>query len=66
MLAWCSLGYNDPAAALIITDLLDRNRRTYPRIDDALWFVRRLMLAGSQYYQVIELAVARKNNPGHH
>ncbi|MDN3675952.1 hypothetical protein QWY90_01330 [Flavobacterium paronense] len=65
MLAWWQSGYNDPAAALIITDLLDSHRRTYPRRDRrrAFWFVQPRDAGWQQYYQVIELAVARKNNP---
>lgn len=58
-------GYNDPAAALIITDLLDRIAApTREEIDDALSrFVQPRDAGWQQYYQVIELAVARKNNP---
>ncbi|MDU7285059.1 MAG: molybdopterin-dependent oxidoreductase Mo/Fe-S-binding subunit [Escherichia coli] len=57
-------GYNDPAAALIITDLLDRiDAPTREEIDDALSGLFSRDAGWQQYYQVIELAVARKNNP---
>ncbi|HBK2801094.1 TPA: molybdopterin-dependent oxidoreductase [Escherichia coli] len=57
-------GYNDPAAALIITDLLDRIAApTREEIDDALSGLFSRDAGWQQYYQVIELAVARKNNP---
>lgn len=54
-------GYNDPAAALIITDLLDRIAApTREEIDDALSGLFSRDAGWQQYYQVIELAVARK------
>lgn len=54
-------GYNDPAAALIITDLLDRiDAPTREEIDDALSGLFSRDAGWQQYYQVIELAVARK------
>ncbi|WDB78089.1 molybdopterin-dependent oxidoreductase Mo/Fe-S-binding subunit [Escherichia albertii] len=57
-------GYNDPAAALIISDLLDRIAApTREEIDDALSGLFSRDAGWQQYYQVIELAVARKNNP---
>ena len=57
-------GYNDPAAALIITDLLDRIAApTREEIDDALSGLFSRDAGWQQYYQVIELAIARKANP---
>ncbi|WP_413772911.1 2Fe-2S iron-sulfur cluster-binding protein, partial [Citrobacter amalonaticus] len=57
-------GYNDPAAALIITDLLERIANpTREEIDDALSGLFSRDAGWQQYYQVIELAVARKNDP---
>ncbi len=57
-------GYNDPAAALIITDLLNRiTAPTREEIDDALSGLFSRDAGWQQYYQVIELAIARKANP---
>ena len=57
-------GYNDPAAALIITDLLDRIAHpTREEIDDALSGLFSRDAGYQQFYQVIELAVARKQDP---
>ena len=57
-------GYNDPAAALIITDLLERIAiPDREEIDDALSGLFSRDAGWQQYYQVIELAVARKNDP---
>ena len=57
-------GYNDPAAALIITDLLDRTPEpTREEIDDALSGLFSRDAGWQQYYQVVELAAARKTNP---
>ena len=57
-------GYNDPAAALIITDLLDRiPTPSREEIDDALSGLFSRDAGWQQYYQVVELAVARKADP---
>jgi putative selenate reductase molybdopterin-binding subunit len=57
-------GFNDPAAALIITDLLARVASpTRDEIDDALSGLFSRDAGYQQFYQVIELAVARKENP---
>ncbi|WHP31902.1 molybdopterin-dependent oxidoreductase Mo/Fe-S-binding subunit [Trabulsiella odontotermitis] len=57
-------GFNDPAAALIITDLLERIANpTREEIDDALSGLFSRDAGYQQFYQVIELAVARKENP---
>lgn len=57
-------GFNDPAAALIITDLLDRvETPTRDDIDDALSGLFSRDAGYQQFYQVIELAVARKKDP---
>ncbi|KFB98764.1 putative hypoxanthine oxidase [Trabulsiella guamensis ATCC 49490] len=57
-------GFNDPAAALIITDLLERIADpTREEIDDALSGLFSRDAGYQQFYQVIELAVARKENP---
>ncbi|KNC90111.1 molybdopterin-dependent oxidoreductase Mo/Fe-S-binding subunit [Trabulsiella odontotermitis] len=57
-------GFNDPAAALIITDLLERIATpTREEIDDALSGLFSRDAGYQQFYQVIELAVARKENP---
>lgn len=57
-------GYNDPAAALIITDLLERIAiPDREEIDDALSGLFSRDAGWQQYYQVVELAVARKNDP---
>ncbi len=64
MLAWCSLVITIQAAALIITDLLDCIAApTREEIDDSLSGLFSRDAGWQQYYQVIELAVARKNNP---
>ncbi|MFO6426265.1 2Fe-2S iron-sulfur cluster-binding protein [Escherichia coli] len=58
-------GYNDPAQLCeVLTDLLDRIAApTREEIDDALSGLFSRDAGWQQYYQVIELAVARKNNP---
>lgn len=57
-------GYNDPAAALIITDLLQRIARpTRDDIDDALSGLFSRDAGWQQFYQVVELALARKTDP---
>ncbi|MBV8041317.1 molybdopterin-dependent oxidoreductase Mo/Fe-S-binding subunit [Pluralibacter sp.] len=57
-------GFNDPAAALIITDLLDRiENPTRDDIDDALSGLFSRDAGYQQFYQVIELAIARKKDP---
>ena len=57
-------GYNDPAAALIITDLLERIATpTREEIDDALSGLFSRDAGWQQYYQVVELAVSRRDNP---
>ncbi|MDQ7882827.1 molybdopterin-dependent oxidoreductase Mo/Fe-S-binding subunit [Atlantibacter hermannii] len=57
-------GYNDPAAALIITELLDRIATpSRDEIDDALSGLFSRDAGWQQYYQVIDLAVARKADP---
>ncbi|WP_052282156.1 molybdopterin-dependent oxidoreductase Mo/Fe-S-binding subunit [Kluyvera genomosp. 1] len=57
-------GYNDPAAALIITELLNRIAApTRDEIDDALSGLFSRDAGWQQYYQVIELAIARKADP---
>lgn len=57
-------GFNDPAAALIITDLLDRvETPSRDDIDDALSGLFSRDAGYQQFYQVIELAVARKKDP---
>lgn len=57
-------GYNDPAAALILTDLLERiTEPTRDEIDDALSGLFSRDAGYQQFYQVVELAVARRHNP---
>ncbi|MDR2217163.1 selenate reductase molybdenum-binding subunit apoprotein [Yokenella regensburgei] len=57
-------GYSDPATALIISDLLDRIAEpTRDEIDDALSGIFSRDAGYQQFYQVIELAIARKTNP---
>lgn len=57
-------GYNDPAAALILTDLVDRLAHpTRDEIDDALSGLFSRDAGYQQFYQVVELAVARKQDP---
>lgn len=57
-------GYNDPAAALILTDLINRipepNRA---QIDDALSGLFSRDAGYQQFYQVIELLVKRRKDP---
>ncbi|GAA0346451.1 molybdopterin-dependent oxidoreductase Mo/Fe-S-binding subunit [Morganella psychrotolerans] len=57
-------GYNDPAAALILTDLINRipepNRA---QIDDALSGLFSRDAGYQQFYQVIELLVKRRQDP---
>lgn len=57
-------GYNDPAAALILTDLI--NRIPEPdrvQIDDALSGLFSRDAGYQQFYQVIELLVKRRQDP---
>lgn len=57
-------GYNDPAAALILTDLLTRiTTPTRDEIDDALSGLFSRDAGYQQFYQVVALAVARRNDP---
>ena len=57
-------GYNDPAMALILTELLKHNPNpNRAEIDDALTGIFSRDAGYQQYYQVIELAVARLTDP---
>ena len=57
-------GYNDPAAALIVTDLLDRHPEpTRDQIDDALSGLFHRDGGYQQFYQAIELASSRMKEP---
>jgi len=57
-------GYNDPAAALIVTDLLDRHPEpTRDQIDDALSGLFHRDGGYQQFYQAIELACSRMKDP---
>ncbi|UGA56738.1 molybdopterin-dependent oxidoreductase Mo/Fe-S-binding subunit [Vibrio sp. VB16] len=57
-------GYNDPAAALIITDLLERVANpTREEIDDALSGLFSRDAGYQQFYQVVSLAANRKHTP---
>ncbi|QFU22744.1 molybdopterin-dependent oxidoreductase Mo/Fe-S-binding subunit [Shewanella eurypsychrophilus] len=57
-------GYNDPAMSLIITELLKHNPNpNREEIDDALTGIFSRDTGYQQYYEVIELAVARLSNP---
>ncbi len=57
-------GYNDPAAALIITELLERiPQPDREEIDDALSGLFSRDAGYQQFYQVVELAAKRKNVP---
>lgn len=57
-------GYNDPAAALIVTDLLDRHPEpTRDQIDDALSGLFHRDGGYQQFYQAIELASSRMKDP---
>lgn len=57
-------GYNDPAMALILTELLKHNQNpNRAEIDDALTGIFSRDAGYQQYYQVIELAVARLTDP---
>ncbi|SUW64483.1 4-hydroxybenzoyl-CoA reductase subunit alpha [Buttiauxella agrestis] len=57
-------GYNDPAAALILTDLLARIASpTREDIDDALTGLFSRDAGYQQFYQVVELAIARLSDP---
>ncbi|WP_076411693.1 molybdopterin-dependent oxidoreductase Mo/Fe-S-binding subunit [Shewanella sp. UCD-KL12] len=57
-------GYNDPAMALILTQLLKHNPNpNRAEIDDALTGIFSRDAGYQQYYEVIELAVARIANP---
>ncbi|WP_375749020.1 molybdopterin-dependent oxidoreductase Mo/Fe-S-binding subunit [Vibrio sp. HN007] len=57
-------GYNDPAAALIITELLERiPQPTRDEIDDALSGLFSRDAGYQQFYQVVELAAKRKESP---
>ena len=57
-------GYNDPAAALIVTDLLDRHPNpSRDQIDDALSGLFHRDGGYQQFYQAIELASSRLKDP---
>lgn len=57
-------GYNDPAAALILTDLLDRiSAPKREEIDDALSGLFSRDAGYQQFYQVVELAKTRRTEP---
>lgn len=57
-------GYNDPAAALILTDLLERiSSPSRSQIDDALSGLFSRDAGYQQFYQVVELAQARMSDP---
>jgi putative selenate reductase molybdopterin-binding subunit len=57
-------GYNDAAAALILTDLLARiEEPSRAQIDDALSGLFSRDAGYQQFYQVVALAVARRNDP---
>lgn len=57
-------GYNDPAAALILTDLLERiPAPSRQDIDDALSGLFSRDAGYQQFYQVVELAAARMRDP---
>lgn len=57
-------GYNDPAAALILTDLLERIASpSRDEIDDALSGLFSRDAGYQQFYQVVELAAKRKSLP---
>ncbi|WP_413483956.1 molybdopterin-dependent oxidoreductase Mo/Fe-S-binding subunit [Morganella psychrotolerans] len=57
-------GYNDPAAALILTDLINRiPEPDRAQIDDALSGLFSRDAGYQQFYQVIELLVKRRNDP---
>jgi len=57
-------GYNDPALALLLTDLLDRIAApTREEIDDALSGLFTRDTGFQQFYEVVELAVKRQINP---
>lgn len=57
-------GYNDPAAALILTELLERiPSPTRAQIDDALSGLFSRDAGYQQFYQVVELAQARMADP---
>lgn len=59
-------GYNDPAMALILTELLKHNQNpSRAEIDDAISGIFSRDAGYQQYYEVIELAVARLANPDH-
>ncbi|MEG0277943.1 MAG: molybdopterin-dependent oxidoreductase Mo/Fe-S-binding subunit [Morganella sp. (in: enterobacteria)] len=57
-------GYNDPAAALILTDLINRiPEPDRAQIDDALSGLFSRDAGYQQFYQVIELLVKRRQDP---
>ncbi|WEM41255.1 molybdopterin-dependent oxidoreductase Mo/Fe-S-binding subunit [Photobacterium sp. DA100] len=57
-------GYNDPALALILTDLLERiPQPSRDEIDDALSGLFSRDAGYQQFYEVVELAVKRLNDP---
>ena len=57
-------GYNDPALALLLTDLLDRVQQpTREEIDDALSGLFSRDAGYQQIYEVVELAVKRQADP---
>ncbi|MGR5456245.1 2Fe-2S iron-sulfur cluster-binding protein, partial [Vibrio alfacsensis] len=57
-------GYNDPALALLLTDLLERIQQpTREEIDDALSGLFSRDAGYQQFYEVVELAVKRQADP---
>ncbi|MDO6500954.1 molybdopterin-dependent oxidoreductase Mo/Fe-S-binding subunit [Photobacterium sanguinicancri] len=59
-------GYNDPALALILTDLLERiPQPTRDEIDDALSGLFSRDAGYQQFYEVVELAVKRLDDPAY-
>ncbi|PSU34152.1 molybdopterin-dependent oxidoreductase Mo/Fe-S-binding subunit [Photobacterium lutimaris] len=57
-------GYNDPALALILTELLERiSQPTRAEIDDALSGLFSRDAGYQQFYEVVELAVKRLGDP---
>ncbi|MCQ1057976.1 molybdopterin-dependent oxidoreductase Mo/Fe-S-binding subunit [Photobacterium sp. ZSDE20] len=59
-------GYNDPALALILTDMLERiPQPTRAEIDDALSGLFSRDAGYQQFYEVVELAVKRLGDPAY-
>ncbi|WP_299014143.1 molybdopterin-dependent oxidoreductase Mo/Fe-S-binding subunit [uncultured Photobacterium sp.] len=60
-------GYNDPALALILTQLLESNPQpTREEVDDALSGLFSRDAGYQQFYEVVELAVKRLADPKYH